>query len=65
MCSRPQCTDLTYMGGTGFCGPIRIISCSVIKSWHISPNIKFAADRTFDVLKISVSDLTYMGGTGV
>ena len=25
MCSRPQYTDFAYMGGTGPCGPLRII----------------------------------------
>ena len=24
MCSRPQFNDLTYMGGTGPCGPMRL-----------------------------------------
>ena len=31
MCSRPQFTDLTYMGGTGSSGPMAIIFGSVIR----------------------------------
>ena len=48
MCSRPQFTDLTYIGGTGPCGPMTIIFGSVIKSLHI----KFGANRSFHVPKI-------------
>ena len=50
MCSRPQFTDLTYMGGTGLCGPMTIIFGSVIKSLHI----KFGSNRSFHVPKIPV-----------
>ena len=50
MCSRPQFTDLTYMGGTGPYGPMTIIFGSVIKSLHI----KFGANRSFHVPKIPV-----------
>ena len=63
MCSRPQFTDLTYMGGTGPCGPMTIIFGSVIQSQHTSLNIKFDVQRTFHVLKTPVTDLTYIGGT--
>ena len=41
MCPRPQYADLTYMGGTEPCEPMRIIFGSVISSWHTSLNIKF------------------------
>ena len=51
MCPRPQYTDLPYMGGTGSCGPIKIIFVGVIKSWYTSLNIKFDANRTFHVPK--------------
>ena len=54
MCPRPQYTDLTYMRGTGPCGPMRIIFRSVIKSMYISLNIKFGANRTFHLPKIPV-----------
>ena len=54
MCSRPQCTDLTYMGGTGSCGPMRIIFGTINYSWHRSLSAKFGANRTFLVPKISV-----------
>ena len=54
MCSRPQYTDLTTMGGIGPCGPMRIIFGSVIISWYTSLNIKFGANRTSDVPKIPV-----------
>ena len=64
MCSRPQFTDLTSMGGTGLCEPMTIIFCSDIQSQHTSLNIKFGVNRTFHVLKTPVTDLTYMGGTG-
>ena len=47
MRSRPQFTDLTYMGSTGPCGPMRITFGSVIRSWYTSLNIKFDANRTF------------------
>ena len=50
MCSRPQYTDLTYMGGTGSCEPMRIIFGSVIKSSYRSLNIKFGMNRTFHVI---------------
>ena len=64
MCSRPQFTDLTYMGGTGPCGPLTIIFGGAIQSQHTSLYIKFGVNRTFHVLKTPVTDLTYMGGTG-
>ena len=67
MCSRPQFTHLTYMGGTRHCGPMTIIFGSVIKSWNIGLNIKVGVNRTFHVLKSSrpqYTDLTYMGGIG-
>ena len=54
MCSRPQFTDLTYMGGTGPCGPMTIIFGSVIKSQHTSLNVYFSANRTFDVRRTPV-----------
>ena len=60
MWSRPQYTDLTYMGGTGPCGPVTIIFGSVIQSQYTSLNIKFGVNRTFHVLK---APKTYMGGT--
>ena len=50
MCSRPQFSHLTYMGGTRPCGPMTIIFGSVIKSLHI----KFGANRSFLVPKIPV-----------
>ena len=54
MCSRPKFTDLTYMGGTGPCGPMTIIFGSVIQSKYTSLNIKFGVNRTFHVLKTPV-----------
>ena len=33
--------NAAYMGGTGPCGPMRLIFSSVIKSWYISLNVKF------------------------
>ena len=50
MCSRPQFTDLTYMGGTGPCGTMTIIFGSIIKILHI----KFGATRSFHVPKIPI-----------
>ena len=50
MCSRPQFTDLTYMGGTGPSGSMTIIFGTVIKSLHI----KFGANRSFHVPKSPV-----------
>ena len=44
-------TYLTYMGGTGSCGPMRISFGSIIKSYYTSLNIKFGAHRTFHVPK--------------
>ena len=58
MYSRPQFTDLTYMGGTGPCGPMTIIFGSVIKSLHI----KFGANRSFHVAKIPVYQFGLYGG---
>ena len=60
---KTQVTDLTYIGGTGPCGPMRIIFNNVIQSWSTSLNIKFGMNRTFHVLKNQVTDLTYIGGT--
>ena len=54
MCSRHQFTDLTFMGGTGPCGPMTIIFGSVIKSQYTSLNIKFGVIQTFQVLKTTV-----------
>ena len=54
MCSRPQFTDLTYMGGTGPCTPMTIIFGSVIQSQYASLNIKLGVNRTFHVLKTTV-----------
>ena len=54
MWSRPKFTDLTYMGGTGPCGPMTIIFSSVIESQYTSLNIKFGVNRTFHVLKTPV-----------
>ena len=62
MCPRPQYTGLTYMEGTGPCGPMRIIFDNVIKSWYTSLNIKFGANRTLNVPQCT--GLAYIGGTG-
>ena len=51
MCSRPQFTDLTYMGGTGSCPPMTIIFGSVIYSQYTSSITKFGVIRKFHVLK--------------
>ena len=51
---RPQFTDLTYMGGTGPCGPMTMIFGSFIKSWYRSLNSHFGVNRTFHVLKTPV-----------
>ena len=63
MCSRPQFTNLTYMGCTGLCLPMTISFDSVIRSLCTILNIKFGINRTFHVLKTPVTDLTYMGPT--
>ena len=54
MGSRPQFTDLAYMEGTGACGPVTIISETVIKSYYTSLNIKFGVNPTVHVLKTPV-----------
>ena len=54
MCSIRQHTDLTYMAGTGSCGPMEILFCSVIKSSYTILNIKLVANRTFHVPKTPV-----------
>ena len=51
------------MGGIAPCGPMTIIFGGIIKSEYTSLNIKFGVNRTYYVLKTSVTDLTYMGGT--
>ena len=61
MCSRPQYADLTYIGGTGPCRPMRISFSSVIESWYTSQNIKFGANGTFNVLKAPVYRFDYYG----
>ena len=52
--SRPQYADLTYMVGTGPCGPMKIIFGSVISSWYTSLNIKYGVHRTFHAPKTPV-----------
>ena len=64
MYSRPQFTDLTYMGVTGPCVPMTIIFVGIIQSQYTSLNINCGVNRTVHVLKTTVTDLTYMGGTG-
>ena len=54
MCSRPQFTGLTYMGGTGPYGPMTIVFGGIIQSQYTSLYIKFGVNRTFHVLKITV-----------
>ena len=54
MCPGTQYKDLTYMGGTESCGPIRIIFGSIIKSWYTSLNIAFGTNRMFYVPKTRV-----------
>ena len=54
MYSRPQFTDLTYMGGTAPSGPMTIVFGGITKSYYISLNIKFGVNRTFHVLKTPV-----------
>ena len=44
MCSRPQYTDLAYVGSTGSCEPMRVIFGSAICSWYTSLNIKFGSN---------------------
>ena len=43
-----------YMGGTGLCDSFKIIYGNHVYSWHTILNIKFGANRTFHVPKISV-----------
>ena len=64
MYSRPQFTDLTYMGGTAPSGPMTIVFGGIIKSYYTCLNINFGVNRTFHVLKTLVTDLTYMECTG-
>ena len=52
--SRPQYNDLSYMGNTGPCTPMRIIFGSGIQSWYRRLIIKFGANRTSHVPKIPV-----------
>ena len=61
MCSKTQYTDLTYMGATGSCRPMRIFFGIVIYSWYTSLNIKFGANRTFHVPKIPIYRLGLYG----
>ena len=51
---KTQFADLTYMGGSGPCGPMEIIFETVIKSQYTSLSIKFGVNRTFYVLKTPV-----------
>ena len=63
MCSRPQFTDLAYIGGTGPCGLMTIISGSAIWRSYTSLIIKFGVNGAFHVLKPQFTGLAYMGGT--
>ena len=65
MWSRPQYTDLTYMGGTEPCDTIQVIFDNHVFSKHTILNIKFGVNRKFHVVKTPVYrfDL-YMEGTG-
>ena len=61
MYSRQQCTDLTYMGGTRPCRPIRIIFGNTIQRQYTSLYIKFGVNRTFHVLKTPVCRIDVYG----
>ena len=60
MYSRPQFLDLTYMGGTGPCGPMTIIFGGVFRV-SISNFVWFGRSMCS---RPQFTDLTYMGGTG-
>ena len=64
MWSRLQYYDLTTVGGTGSCVPMRIIFGSVIESCYSSPNIKFGVNGRLMCSRLQYTDLTYMGGAG-
>ena len=49
MCPRSKYTDLTYMGGTEPCDPIKINFGKHIRSWYTILNIKFGVNRMFHV----------------
>ena len=61
LCPRRHYTDLTYMGGSGPCGPMRTIFSSVIYSSYISLNIEFGVIRMFHVLKTPVYRFDHYG----
>ena len=61
MCARPQYTALTYMGGTGPCGPMMIIFGSVIYSSYKNLNIKFGVNRMLYVPKVPVYQFDLYG----
>ena len=50
MCSKPQLSDVTYMGGSGPGRPMTMSFGSVIKILHI----KFGANRKFHVSKLPI-----------
>ena len=64
ICPRPQYTDLTCMGGTGGCRPIKIILGNHIQSQYASPNNKFAVNRMFHVLNTPISQFDLYGRYG-
>ena len=62
MCPRPQYTDLTYMGGTGPYGPMRII---FVVLFRVGKQIlNFVGIERSMCPRPQNTDLTYMGGTG-
>ena len=63
MNSRPQFTDLTYMGATGSCPPVTLIFGTLTQSQQTSLNIKFGVNRQFHVVKTTVYRFDLYGMT--
>ena len=62
MCSRPQFSDLIYIGGTGPCDSLKIFFGNHVYSQHTISSIKFSVNGMCS--RPQYTDLTTMGGTG-
>ena len=61
---KPQSTDLTSMGGTGFCGPIKIIFGRLFRVGIQTYILNLVRIKRSMCPRTQYADLPAMGGTG-
>ena len=62
MCSRPQYSDLTYMGGTRSCGPLKIILAVLFRVGIQAQILNLVRIALFMWPRSLYTDLVNMGG---